>query len=388
MVTRGEYSGAGLREQTRKLRIITESISLDPLGGVEVCTYQDSLALANHGHALTLFFGEDGVLRSGFEDAAIRLVGPTKFQIDVYRPILSLRRVAAPAKVARAVKPDILWLTRFEHFYWAYLVAKWSGCKVVCQLHHMPTATRLPVLHRGVAHFAAVSHFLRNEWIKKGVDPQRISVIENALPPRQYPRGGSEERADARKQIGLSTDANIVLYYGRIVPEKGVGTLLKAWAQLGLSPLDTQLVLVGSPSPFENPDFADQLSRMDPASCRWFPLQENVVPFLHAADLVAFPTEMEEGFGRVILEGLSTGRPVIASRLGAVPEVLSGSMSRFLVEPRSAEDLADRITQNLNWRRDEPELGDVCAAWVENNFPYDRHLAQLGELFQTYAKGS
>jgi glycosyltransferase involved in cell wall biosynthesis len=388
MLTPGDSRGAGLEKEPRKLRIVAESVSLEPLGGIEVCTFQDSLALANHGHSITLFFGDDGVLRSEFERAAVQLVGPTKFQIDVYRPISTLRRIAAPARRARAAKPDILWLTRFEHFYWAYLVAKWSGCKVVCQLHHAPSATRLPVLHRGIAHFAAVSHFMRNEWIKKGIDPARISVIENALPPRLYPRGGSEERADARRKLGLMPDPRIVLYYGRIVPEKGVGTLLKAWAQLGLSPLDAQLVLVGSPSPLEDPDFADQLSQMDPAACRWFPLQENVVPFLHAADLVVFPTQLEEAFGRVILEGLATGRPVIAARSGAVSEVMSGFMSRFLVEPRSADDLADRIMENLNWRRDEPELEETCATWVEENFPYDRHLSQLEELLGAYAKGS
>jgi glycosyltransferase involved in cell wall biosynthesis len=386
VVEPGDDPSASLTKgSTRRLRIITESISLNPVGGIELCTFQDSIALAERGHSILLFYGEDGVLRPRFEAATIRLQGPENFEFNVCRPFPGLRRAAGPARRARSTKPDVLWLTRFEHIYWAYVVAKWSGCKIVCQLHHMPFTPRLSALHRGVAHFVAVSHFLRDEWIKMGIDPDRITVVENALPPGTYPRGGRVERDEARRALGLSPDVTIVLYYGRMMREKGIGTLLEAWAQVGLSPQEAQLVLVGSPSPWEKPEFAEQLSRVEPATLHWYPLQEDVVPFLHAADLVVFPTWLEEGFGRVIAEGLSTGRPVIAARVGAVPEVLSGPMSRFLVEPKNPDDLAARIKALLNWRQDEPGLEEDCAAWIEERYPYDRHLAQLEELLTTYA---
>jgi glycosyltransferase involved in cell wall biosynthesis len=382
----GDDSSAGpTKGSTQGLRIVTESLSLNPVGGIELCTFQDSIALAERGHSILLFYEEDGVLRPRFEAASVRLQGLENFKFDVHRPFPGLRRAAGPARMARSTKPDVLWLTRFEHIYWAYVVSKWSGCKIVCQLHHMPFTPRLSALHRGVAHFAAVSHFLRDEWIKIGIEPERISVVENALPPGAYPRGGRAERDEARRALGLSPDVTIVLYYGRMMREKGIGTLLEAWAQVGLSAQEAQLVLVGSPSPWEQPEFAEQLSRLDPATLHCYPLQENVVPFLHAADLVVFPTWLEEGFGRVIAEGLSTGRPVIAARVGAVPEVLSGPMSRFLVEPKNPDDLAARIREFLNWRHDEPGLEEDCATWIEERYPYDRHLAQLEELLTTYA---
>lgn len=382
----GDPSASLTKGLTRGLRIVTESISLNPVGGIELCTFQDSIALAERDHSILLFYGEDGVFRPRYEAATIRLVGPENFEFDVYRPFPGLRRAWGPARRARSTKPDVLWLTRFEHIYWAYVVAKWSGCRIVCQLHHMPFTPRLSALHRGVAHYVAVSHFLRDEWIKIGIDPENISVVENSLPPGTYPRGGRAERDEARRALGLSPDVVIVLYYGRMMREKGISTLLEAWATLGLSPQEAQLVLVGSPTSAEQLEFAEQLSRLDPAALHWYPVQENVVPFLHAADLVVFPTWLEEGFGRVIAEGLSTGRPVIASRVGAVPEVLSGPMSRFLVEPKDPEDLAARIREFLTWRHDEPELEEDCSAWIEERYPYERHVAQLEEVLTTYAK--
>jgi glycosyltransferase involved in cell wall biosynthesis len=72
-------------------------------------------------------------------------------------------------------------------------------------------------------------------------------------------------------------------------------------------------------------------------------MQNGVIPFLHAADLIVAPSMLDEGFGRVVIEAMSTSRPVVASRVGAVPEILSGEMSRFLVDARDSVSLRERI---------------------------------------------
>ena len=359
------------------LRILTESMSLDPLGGIEICTLQDSIELAARGHHLDLMYGADGVMRPRFESAGIGLQGPVSFDFDVHRPVRGLASFAGPARWARSRKPDVLWLTRFEHIYWAEALALWSRCPIVCQLHQMPNEYRLSQLRRGVAHFIAVSNFMREAWIGAGLNPDRVSVVSNALPPAEYPRGGLPERATARRRLGIPVDATIVLYYGRIILEKGVGTLLDAWAGLGLSVDQAQLILVGSPSPFGDPSLGRQLRGMDASSIRWFSMQSDVIPFLHAADLVVFPTWLDEGFGRVVIESMATGRPVVASRVGAVPEILSGPMERFLVEPRNSDELGARIRSMLEWRRTEPDLEAKCVKWVDERYSYAQHIADL-----------
>ena len=106
------------------------------------------------------------------------------------------------------------------------------------------------------------------------------------------------------------------------------------------------------------------------------------MPFLHACDVVAFPSLLPEAFGRVAVEGMATGRPVVASRVGAVPEILSGPMGRFLVEPGFVEELATRLAGLLDWRRDEPGLGDDCAEWVVRRFPFEAHVDGLERILQ------
>ncbi len=362
------------------LRIITETMSLDPLGGIEMCTLEDSLALAARGHTIDVMYKDDGLLRPRFEKAGIGLKGPVSFDFSVRHPLSGIAPFLGQARWASSRSPDILLINRFEDIYWATTIATRSRCPIVCQLHHMPNQYRLSRLHRRVAHFIAVSSFMRDAWIDAGISPERISVIVNALPPGGYPRGGLLERAVARRQLGIDEDVNVVLYYGRMLREKGVGTLLKVWAELGPSHRGAQLVLVGSTTLLDDPELAKLLGELNPVSIRLFPMQDDVVPFLHAADLVVFPTWLEEGFGRVVLEGLATGRPVIASRVGAVPEILSGAMARFLVEPRNSNDLRSAIESLFDWRRTDPDLESECANSVETRYSFQNHISAMEEV--------
>jgi len=129
-----------------------------------------------------------------------------------------------------------------------------------------------------------------------------------------------------------------------------------------------------------------KIERLGTSRVRWFPMQADVTPFLHAADLVVFPTWLEEGFGRVVIEGMATGRPVVASRIGAVPEILSGAMDRFLVEPRSSQALGEAIVSFIDWRVVTPGLGEECAQWVAAKYPYDRHVSALADTLARYSR--
>ena len=375
-----------------RLRILAPSMALDPLGGVEICTLQDSVALAGRGHHIDMLYGSDGSLRPIYESAGVGLFGPYSFALDKRRPIRTLRDFAPAAKVARDRQPDVLWLNRFEHIVWGQIVARWAGCPIVCHLHGPPMYRRLREVSRGVAHFIAVSEFIRDAYIAGGLQPERISLVYNAIPQRQYPFGTVEDQRSARRALRLPEDARLVLCYGQLSPDKGVPSLLKAWRMISSTNPKAILVLVDSMASDESSaleeSVAQELRQLDPKSYRRFPMTSNVVPFLHASDVVVFPTLLQEAFGRVVIEGMATGRPVVASRTGAVPEILSGPMARFLVEPNAPDELAAKLGSVLRWRDDEPELGEKCAHWVKQMFPFGRHVDQLEDILQRHRRRS
>jgi len=370
------------------MRILTHSMALEPLGGIEISTLQDSIALAERGHRLDVMYGWDGPLRPQYEDAGIGLHGPFEFSFDPRHTVKHLAGYLPSARRARRLQADVLWLNRVEFLVWGQAVSRWSGIPLVCQLHNRPAYNRMGLMGTGVAHFVAVSEFMRHAYIEKGVPPERISLLYNAIPREGYPVGGRDEQAAARKSLGLPPDVPIVLCYGQMSEEKGVAVLLEAWRGVTSRTPDALLVLIDATSAFKTVDTAVQrgLDALDPNHYRVFPVTSDVIPFLHASDVVAFPTLLPEAFGRVVIEGMATGRPVVASRVGAVPEILDGPMARFLVEPGSSAQLAERLSSVLHWRQCEPALGEACAEWVARRFPFDAHVDGLEAVLEAHGR--
>ncbi len=359
------------------MKILTDSALLDVAGGIEWNTLQMATALADRGHQIRVVYAHDGPLRTRYERAGITLDGPVDFTFDARHPLATSARFARSIVIARRFAPEVLWLNRVEHVQWAEAVAIGSRCRIVCQLHHPPRDLRESRLLGRVAHFVAVSAYVRDVWIAAGVSAKKITVIYNALPSQDYPYGDERERAEARERLGLPAKGAIVLSYGRISEDKGIGTLLDAWATLGLDSREALLVLVGSPSPFDVPALAARLARLAPGTVRYVPAQEDVVPYLHASDVVVVPSVAPEAFGRVASEALTSGRPVVATRAGALGEILAGPMSRFLVDRGDARQLASRISSLLNWREAEPHLGEECHVWATSTFPFEETTSRL-----------
>ena len=368
------------------MRVLTEVNSLDPLGGIELSTLQDSVALQRRNHQIEVLYGEEGSMRSQFSDAGIALHGPVSLAFETRHPIIGMEKLIKPARWTRSQNFDLFWLQRFEHVVSAQAISRWSRIPIVCHLHQRPNVSRVSVFGYGVAHYVATSNFIKNMWADSGLSADRISVVHNSIPYEEYPFGGDDALAKSRQNLGIPGDARVVLLYGSMIESKGVGTLLEAWRHVQRECDDAILLLVGSPSPLENPTFTQRLQQLDAGNIRWFPMQSNVIEFLHASDLVAFPTWLQEGFGRVVIEGLASGRPVISSEVGAVPEILTDPMDRFLVSARKPRELADRILEYIQWRRLDPTLGVRCTDWVRRKFPHERHIEELESVLTRFGR--
>lgn len=231
--------------------------------------------------------------------------------------------------------------------------APWRGVVYRCYrdsaLGSAAVATSL-ILHRGlgsfdrVRRFLAVSEFVRRKHIEAGVSPGRIRVKRNfawTAPRRQGP-------------------GEYFLYLGRLAPEKGIETLLRAAREL-----PQPLVVVG-----EGPQ--GEILRRDPPPTVEFtgPVSPEEVPaILSRARALLVPSLWYEAAPRGILEAYASGVPVVASRIGALPEVVEEGVTGVLAEPGRPESWTGAMGR-LAEDRESDRLGEgAFRAWTDRYTP-------------------
>lgn len=373
------------------MKVLAHLLALEPLGGVEQCVLEDTTALVARGHRIAVAYGWDGSLRPTYEALGSPLGGPYRFGIDTRAPWRMVPAYAPAARWARSLAPDVVWLNRFEHILWGHAVARAARRPLVCTLHEVPMLRFTRVVGRGVDHFTAVSDHVRDAWIAEGLPPERITTVPNAVSGNTYAAAGVAEREAARAALDLPQDVPVVLCYGRMMVEKGVLDLLRAWQVHRRRRLDAGrpvgvLLLLGYPDPRLDPALREALEAVPDEEVRWVTATRDVVPHLRASDVVVFPSRLPEAFGRVVIEGMSTGRPVLATRVGAVPELLTGGMDDLLVDVGDVEALGRRMSELVDWRTTDPRLGEACREWVEGKYPYRTHVDQLEDVLARAAR--
>jgi len=296
-----------------------------------------------------------------------RAPGPadTCADLDVrYRPYAALPAVSRPFNGAacarvlhdpmRAFAPDVVlayWL--YPDAYGAMHAARRARVPFVAgargsDLRVRDAVSRLltrPVV-RDASRLLVVSEDLgRVGSDAYGADPRRVRVIANGCDAGIF---RPQSRGAVRAALGIEPDARLVVYVGRLVAEKGLRELLAAAALLAAADRHLQLALVG-----EGP-LRGELERWiaaNPGTCVRLPGAQapaDVARWMAASDLVTLPS-YSEGHPNVLVEALACGRPVVATPVGGIPEVVDAA-SGVLVKPRDVpalvEGLRDALTRD------------------------------------------
>ena len=184
-----------------------------------------------------------------------------------------------------------------------------------------------------------VSDPLKERLIELGVPAGSVTVIENGVDTgRFFPRA----KAECRRVLGLNPEARYLLYVGRLVEVKGLRYLIEA---LRLLPAGERVkLLVAGDGPLRE-RHRGEVERLGLGGRVRFLGQvayEDVPQWLGASDVFCLPS-LDEGCPNVVLEALASGRPVVASAAGGIPQLV-GEGSGVLVEPGRSRDLAAALS--------------------------------------------
>ena len=208
----------------------------------------------------------------------------------------------------------------------------------------------------------AVSHALRECVLELGLPPEQVIVQHNGVDREKFIL---QDKNSVRKRLQLPTDRPIILYVGNLVPEKGVDTLVEAIHHLKeAGRKDSLLALVGSGS--LEPSLQALVAQHGLESNVRFcgrKLHTEIPDWMAACDVFCLPSR-REGCPNVILESLSAGRPVVASHVGGVPELLSEATGH-LVPAGDAKAFAAHLKAALerDWKAEALRESVRCNTW-------------------------
>ena len=216
--------------------------------------------------------------------------------------------------------------------------------------------------------YVTSTDFQRRKLVAAGLPEDRVAVKPHFV----HPDPG---------QSGNESAGEYALYVGRLGPEKGVGTLLDAWAQLPDVPL--KIAGDGPQGDLVRKHLAER------PNVEWVGgvARDTVFTLLRKARFLVFPSECYETFGMAIVEAFACGVPVIASRRGAMAELVADGRTGLLFAPGDATDLARTVRRAWSDREATTRLGRAARAEYETRYTAARNYEMLTECYARALKG-
>lgn len=236
---------------------------------------------------------------------------------------------------------------------------------------------RYPLRRRMIswALFASAAVVTKSEEIAAkivslGIDQKKVNVVHNGVnKARFHPRNKREQR----RMLGMPLEQRAILFIGNLAVEKGVTYLLQAFAQVRRSHADSVLYVIGD-GPLRRglEREAGTLGIEDQSRFLGSVFHEEIPRYINSADVLVLPS-LREGCPNVVLESLASGTPVVASAVGAVPEMLQRTTIGRMVPPQDVSALADGISGTL----DRPPADNGAFEWPS----WEQNAGSIGAIF-------
>ncbi len=209
----------------------------------------------------------------------------------------------------------------------------------------------------------------------EGIDRSRMVTVYYGLERLNLEEGG----ATVRGEFDLDPDAPLLVDVGRLIPVKSHDTLIRALKHIIPSFPNLRLFIIGDGMLKEElKGLTKTLNLEDHVIFTGY--REDVARFMKEADLFVFPT-LGEGFGLVLLEAMAFKKPIVATRVMSIPEIVEDGKSGLLVPPRHLEELADAILQLLRDKKRAEVFGNRGFEILSSKFSIERMVEETERIY-------
>ena len=227
----------------------------------------------------------------------------------------------------------------------------------------------------------AVSPEVRDDLVAlKVAPPEKFTVVRLGIELDERVAAADEARRRTRKVMGVPEQRFLVGWIGRMTGVKRGADVLRAFRRLRDQGINATLCMVGDgPERDELEQLAGELGLMH--DCLFAGYQEDVGPFFSAFDAFVLPSG-NEGTPVTAIEALASGCPVVATRVGGVPDVVRDGTDGFLVEPGDLDSLADALARLASDPELRREMGEAGRERVLPRYAVERLIDDVDALYR------
>jgi glycosyltransferase involved in cell wall biosynthesis len=213
---------------------------------------------------------------------------------------------------------------------------------------------------------------------------EKIRVIPNGIHPGEFQT--TLTPGECRIQLGLPEDRVIILFFGNLVPYKGPEVLLKAFKRVCEDYDDLLLLYVGrGPLQSELEELSQELKVE--VEFAGYVTDEDKARYYQAADIFSLPSvNLAEAFGIVNLEAMASGLPIVASRLGGIPDIVREGLNGLLFEPGNVEELARALRYLVENQEERERMGRAGRKMAEA-YRWEEIARRTEEVYQELLEG-
>ena len=228
-----------------------------------------------------------------------------------------------------------------------------------------------------------VSLPFKDEVVGMGVKPENVQVIHNAIDPNWGAKFASQaERFALRTKLQIADTDRILLIVGRLSKEKDHFTLLQAVADLVKRKIHPLHLLIVGEGP-ERPRIEAKIRELSLTNAVTLIGQvRSAEPYYAIADVCVL-SSLSEGSPNALLEGMATKAPLVATRVGGIPEIVSDKESALLIEPRTTRAMAEAINEVLSSEELRQRLTRNAYALILQNYTPDYRTQKLVDVYSS-----
>jgi glycosyltransferase involved in cell wall biosynthesis len=237
----------------------------------------------------------------------------------------------------------------------SHLESGWMGL-ITSQIRAMP-------LFEKVFQWIALSEAHKKEHVRMGIPEERIEVIHHFFEPTEPPLPPAASPT--------------AIFVGRLSLEKGVAQLLEGWKLIAGG--ERKLLIIGDGP--ERSNLERQAENIPGVQFLGFVDREKQKEYWRQALFSVVPSIWLEPFGMTVLEAWAKGRPVVAHRIGALPELIEDGVTGSLASPDDTTDLANRMDQLFSRPDEAVKMGLAGRGVLETRFTRRKWLDEISKIY-------